>query len=280
MEVLMQLRTAGLFVLVPLALSTASCRKDEQPMTTVEAQQALQEAAISGEAENVTAGSIDIATDFTLGQAAEAAAGQIRDFITTQLPCAAITLSAATLTVEYGKNPGNCTYRGHTYSGTHQITVTKNDMANVVVDHTWTKLSNGVVEVSGTAEVTWSATDQTRHVVHDLDWTRLSDGKTGNGTGDRMQKPLAAGIAEGFQVDGSRSWTGEGGTWDLAIEGVQWRWADPIPQAGKYRLASPKDRSMTMGFERVDVDTIKVTVTSGTKSFSFNVSKAGQVSGG
>lgn len=275
----MRFRTLGFALLVPVALSSVSCRKDDTAMTTVEAQQALQEAASSGEAENITSGSIDIATDFTLGQAVDTAAQEIRDFITTQLPCAAITLAGPTLTVEYGKNPGNCTYRGHTYSGKHEITVTKNDMANVVVDHTWTTLSNGVVEVSGTAEVTWSAMDKTRHVVHDLDWTRLSDGKTGNGTGDRLQQPLAAGIAEGFQVDGSRSWTGEGGTWDLAIEGVQWRWADPVPQAGKYRLASPKDRSMTMAFERVDVDTIKVTVTSGVKSFSFNVSKAGQVSG-
>jgi hypothetical protein len=275
----MQLRTLGIVLLVPAALSTASCRKDETAMTTSEAQQALQEAAISGEAENVTSGSIDIATDFTLGQAVETAAQEIRDFVAAQLPCAAITLTGPKLSIEYGKNAGNCMYRGHNYSGMHEITVTKNDMADVVVDHTWTKLSNGVVEVSGTAEVTWSATDQTRHVVHELDWKRLSDGKTGTGSGDRLQKPLEAGIAEGFQVDGSRSWTGQGGTWDLAIEGVQWRWADPVPQAGKYRLASPSDRSMTMGFERVDVDTIKVTVSSGAKTFSFNISKAGQVEG-
>ena len=117
--------------------------------------------------------------------------------------------------------------------------------------------------------------DKTHHVVHELDWTRLSDGKTGKGTGDRTQRPLEGGFAEGFQVDGARAWTGQGGTWDLAIEGVLLRWVDPVPQAGTYRLADPKERSIQMSFGRVDEDTIKVTLESGAKSFSFNVSKAG-----
>jgi len=264
-------------LLIPAALATASCRQQED-MTTGEALQAVQEASISSDAENVTSGSIEISTDFTIGQAAEMAAQEIRDFVTTQLPCAAVTLSGATLTVEYGKNPGNCTYKGNTYSGMHEITVSKNDMSDVVVNHTWTKLSNGRVEVSGNAEVTWSATDKTRHVVHELDWTRLSDGKTGSGSGDRTQKPLEGGLVEGFQVDGSRSWTGQAGTWDLAIEGVQFRWVDPLPQAGTYRLATPKDKSLTMTFDRVDENTIKVTLKAGTKSWNFDVSKSGAVS--
>ena len=273
----MHTRVLAIALLIPAALSTTSCRKAAE-MTTAEALQAVEEASISGDAENVTSGSIEVTTDFTIGQAAEAAAQEIRDFVTSQLPCAAITLSGPTLTVEYGKNAGNCTYKGNTYSGTHEITVTKNDMSDVVVNHTWTKLSNGRVEVSGTAEVTWSATDKTRHVVHELDWTRLADGKTGKGTGDRTQRLLEGGLAEGFQVDGARAWTGQGGTWDLAIEGVQFRWVDPVPQAGTYRLADPKDRSLTMTFDRVDEDTIKVTLKNGTKSFAFDVSKAGAVS--
>lgn len=270
-------RAFAIALLIPAALATTSCRKQEE-MTTAEALQAVQEASISGDAENVTSGSIEITTDFTIGQAAEAAAQEIRDFVTSQLPCAAVTLTGATLKVEYGKNPGSCTYKGNTYSGTHEITVTKNDMSDVVVNHTWTKLSNGRVEVSGKAEVTWSAAYETRHVVHELDWTRLSDGKTGKGTGNRTQRALEGGLAEGFQVDGSRAWTGQGGTWDLAIEGVELRWVDPVPQAGTYRLADPKERSIAMSFERVDEDTIKVTLASGAKSFSFNVSKAGAVS--
>lgn len=273
----MHTRALAIALLIPAAFATTSCRKQAE-MTTAEALQAVQEASTSGDAENVTAGSIEITTDFTIGQAAEAAAQEIRDFVTSQLPCAAVTLTGATLEVEYGKNPGSCTYKGNTYSGKHAITVTKNDMDDVVVNHTWTKLSNGRVEVSGTAEVTWSAAEKTRHVAHELDWTRLSDGKTGKGTGDRTQRPLEGGLVEGFQVDGARSWTSQGGTWDLAIEGVQFRWADPVPQAGTYRLADPKERSLSMTFDRVDEDTIKVTLKSGAKTFSFDVSKGGAVS--
>jgi hypothetical protein len=272
----MKRRVFALALIIPAMLGTEACKQPSE-MTTAEAMQAVQEASISGDAENVTNGSIEITTDFTIGQAAEAAAQEIRTFIETQLPCAAITLSGATLSVEYGAKPGTCTYKGNTYSGTHEITVTRNDMSDVVVNHVWTKLSNGRVAVTGTAEVTWSATNKTRHVVHELEWTRLSDGKTGTGSGDRTQKPLEGGLVEGFQVDGSRSWKSANGEWDLTIEGVQFRWVDPVPQAGTYSLVSPKDQTITMTFSRVDEDTIKVTLKSGEKTYSFDVSKSGAV---
>ena len=272
----MKRRVFALAIAASALLGTEACKQPAE-MTTTEAMQAVQEASASGDAENVTSGSIEITTDFTIGQAAETAAQEIRTFIESQLPCALITVSGAKLSVEYGAKAGTCTYKGNTYSGKHEITVSKNDMSNVVVNHTWTQLSNGRMEVSGTAEVTWSAADKTRHVVHELSWTRLSDGKTGTGSGDRTQKPLADGLAEGFQVDGSRGWSGAGGQWDLTIEGVQFRWVDPVPQAGTYTLVSPKDKTMTMTFSRVDDATIEVTVKSGEKSFLFTVSKSGAV---
>ena len=38
----------------------------------------------------------------------------------------------ATLTVEYGVNAGNCSYRGHEFTGTHSVTVETNDMSQVL----------------------------------------------------------------------------------------------------------------------------------------------------
>jgi hypothetical protein len=204
------------------------------------------------------------------------AASELKTFIQTQLPCAEIVLADATLTVTYGAKPGNCTYRGAKFSGQQIVKVTKNDDV-IVVDHEWKDLSNGVVKVSGTAHVTWNFDDKTRHVEHDLTWTRIADGRTGRGTGDRTQRPLAGGLAEGIQVDGSRSWTGPKGKWDLAIEGVQMRWVDPVPQAGTYRLASPKGRSLELSFSRVDADPIEVKIKNDTREFKFNVNTVGSV---
>ncbi len=264
-----------------LALLLTACPKDKatdtSPMTQGEAHDALEESTVESQASALTTSSVEISTSFTIGGAVEAAAAEVKTFIGTQLPCADVTLVAATLTVKYGAKAGNCVYKGHTFSGTHVITVSKNDDAQVLVDHTWTDLSNGVVKVSGTAHVTWDLDDQYRKVQHDLTWTRISDGRTGHGTGDRTQKPLAGGLAEGIQVDGSRTWTGQAGRWDLAIEGVQMRWADPVPQAGTYRLASPKGRSLALSFKRVDADTIAVTLSSGGRSFEFNVNSVGGV---
>lgn len=254
---------------------TAGCKQNNQPLTAGEAQAALEEVSVSAEAGNVTAGSIDIATNFTIGGAVEAAAEEIKNYLATTLPCAEITLVDATLTVEYGAKPGDCTYKGLTYTGKHIITVDRNDENDVLVHHEWDELSNGRVSVTGAADVTWSLNDETRRVEHEVEWTRLSDGRTGIGSGDRLQKALEGGIEEGFQEDGNLAWDGKSGRWDLGIEAVQFRWVDPVPQAGTYRLATPEGKSATMTFARVDEDTIKVTVASGNQSFDFDVSKLG-----
>lgn len=263
----------GLLV-IPFALG--GCPKEGE-LTAAEAQESLQQASASSQAENLAAASVDISTNFTIGGAVERAAGELRAFVASQLPCAEVTLVQATLTIEYGVNAGNCVYHGHTFSGASSITVSKNDMNDVVVDHVWTKLSNGVVELDGTAHVTWSSSNKTRHVVHDVKWTQLASGRTGTGTGDRTQSPLAGGITEGIREDGSRTWKGDRGTWELGIDGVQMRWSDPVPQAGSFSLTTPYGKSVSMSFSRVDIDTIKVTVSGPKRDFSFTVSKAGSI---
>jgi len=264
------------FILASLALT--ACPKKEEALTLAEARSALEEAGASSSAENLTAASVDISTSFTLGAAVEQAADEIRTFIQSQLPCAEISLEGRTLTVEYGVNPGNCTYRGHQFSGSHSITVTRNDGGQVIVDHEWTDFSNGVVELDGTAHVAWDFDAESRRVEHLTNWTHLASGRTGQGSGDRTQTLLEGGLAEGIRVDGVRSWKGQRGQWDLGIDGVEWRWADPVPQAGTYTLSTPFDKTVSMSFSRVDADTIEVTVSGPKKSFSFTVSKLGVVS--
>lgn len=261
---------------LPMLVLTGCPRDKDEPLTLGEATQSLQQASDAGQAEGLTSASVDIATNFTIGQAVKDGAAELRTFIGTQLPCADITLENATLTVEYGANPGNCTYRGHTFSGKHVISIEKDD-ETVQVHHEWVDFSNGVVSLDGSADVTWDKAAKTRHVVHDSQWTHLKSGRTGRGTGDRVQSLLPGGIAEGIQVDGNRTWDGERGHWDLAIDAVQMRWTDPVPQSGSYTLATPFDKSVSMSFDRVDADTIQVTVAGPKHEFAFTVSKLGEI---
>ncbi len=260
-------RIGGLGVGLLLLGSLAGCGG----LTRAEAAAALEESSLSAEATSLMGGSVEITTSFTIGGAVEAAAGEIRTFIETQLPCAEVTLSGATLTVEYGANPGSCTYRGQTYGGTHQITVMSNEMDDVVVTHTWTDLHDDAISVSGSAMVTWSFDDQTRRVAHTLTWTRLSDRRQGTGTGDRLQRPLEEGLLTGFTESGERTWTGESGVWTLDIDGVEMRWIDPCPEAGTYTLDTPFRKTVTLAFRRATSTSIEVVLTSGAQSFDFTV---------
>lgn len=267
-----------------LSLGLSGCMRDksddEQVMTRSEALEAVDESSIASQAADLTSASIEISTNFTIGSAVANAAEELRAFIATQLPCADVRLTNATLHVTYGAKPGNCIYHGNTFSGETEVTVSRNDDGGVEVDHTWTGFSNGKLKVDGTAKVTWSKAEASRRVEHSLTWTRLADGRTGTGTGDRTQKALDGGIAVGFREDGSRAWEGPKGRWDLGIAGVEMRWADPVPQAGTYTLTTPNDKSLTLSYARVDADTIKVTVASGGRSFSFDVNALGVATDG
>jgi hypothetical protein len=272
----MKLSPSLWFAALPLAASLAGCPRDEE-LTLAEAEQAVEEAAIASQASNVAEGTIELATSFTLGGAVETAAEEIRAFAESQLPCAEVTLEGAKVTIDYGVTGDGCSYHGKTYTGSHSITVSRTAEDDVLVQHAWSSLSNGVVEVSGTANVTWGVGEATRHVVHDLAWTRLSDGRVGRGTGDRLQSGLDGAWANGVAIEGERRWDGDAGTWDLAIDGVEWRWVDPVPQAGSYELTTPNGKQLTLGFARVDDDTIRVTVEGARRAFEFDVTSLGQV---
>lgn len=261
-----------------LALSGCLFRtQTTESISSTDAAEALDEASVSAQASELTSASIDIATNFTIGQAAAQAAQNLEGFIAAQLPCADITLSGATLTVVYGAKLGSCTWNGHNFGGTQTITIIPTG-SGVEVDHTWASFTNGVVSVSGTATVTWDSVNPSRHVTHDLAWTRIWDGRTGEGTADVTQTPLSGGVTVGFEENGTRTWTGQSGQWTLAIDGVEVRWADPVPQSGSYMLTTPSAKSAILAFSRLDDTEIQVVFTSGTSVFTFKVTETGQSS--
>lgn len=241
-------------------------------LTRQEAATVLDELTISAQASALTGSSVEISTNFTIGDAAEAAADELRTFVESQLACAEVSLTGATLTVDYGANPGNCTYRGQTYAGTHSIEVVRPTAGDVLIRHTWTDFRNQTVTVTGTAEVTWSvAGGLSRRIVSDSTWTRLSDGRQGIGTADMSQTTLSGGLLEGFESDGVNTWLGEAGDWTLNTNEVEMRWVDAVPQSGRYALATPFGIDVTVSFERVASTTIQVTIDGGDASFSFDV---------
>ncbi|MBL8739476.1 MAG: hypothetical protein JNK04_00230 [Myxococcales bacterium] len=268
---------ASVALIVPFAaFLVAGCPADEE-LTVGEAQQAVVEASVASQASNVAEGSIELTTSFTLGAAAEDAAEEIREFVVSQLPCAEVVREGATVTITYGASGDSCLFNGQNITGSHTVTVSRTDENDVLVEHTWNQLSNGRVEVSGSADVTWDSDAKTRHVVHELEWTRLSDGRTGTGSGDRLQSALDGAWKNGVIVDGDRAWDGEQGHWALAINDVEWRWVDPVPQSGSYELTTPANKQLTLTFERGDEDTIHVVVQGARRDFEFDVTSLGEV---
>lgn len=267
----------GALTLALLVIGTFS-RCATEAMTLAEATVAVEEAMIISDSSGLITATIEITSDFTIGKAVAQAVEEIRDFVAQQLPCAKLTLVAAKLTIEYGALAGNCTYRGMTFSGTHSIEVKRNANGDVLVAHNWSSVSNGRVSVSGTANVTWSVANGTRTVKYQLDWTRLSDGRSAKGSGERTQSVLSGGLVEGIELDGLDTFTTSRGTWTLETNAVQLRWADPAPQSGSLEIETPKGKKGTVSFARIDDKTISVTLSTGRFSFKFKISSLGVIS--
>lgn len=275
-----RIKTASFTIVVATIALLAGClQKDSgDDVTYGEAKEGVDETVATTSAELTLDGTVEISTNFTLGQAAEAAAVELSEWAKSQIPCSTVSLEGATVSIDFGTLNDTCVYNGKTWAGVVKISIKSAEAKTVEVGHEWIGLTNGTAVVNGTATVTWSGSAQSRRVVHEATWTFKN--KSFTGSADRTQTLLdpSQGLAGGIEVNGMRSWQGANGQWTLDIDGVQMRPQDPVPQSGSYTLTNPAGKSLAMSFERKDADTIQVTVGTGKHSFSFNVTAIGSVS--
>jgi hypothetical protein len=262
----------------PLALSFLlfACPQNSQSVSEGDAQVALEQSALSTQADTLVSDTVELSTNFSIGQSLENAAEQLKDYVQSQLPCADITRDHSTLSITYGAKSGNCSYHGHSVTGEHTIQVMRNADNEVSVHHVWNDLSDGHLSISGDADVTWSRTAKSRHVLHELTYRVLSGrdaGRTGTGRGDRTQTAIDGGV----RLEGERTWDGDQGHFALDIDGVEMRFVDPVPEAGTYSLTTPSGAALTLVFSRRDADSIRVQVNTAQRSFAFVVTSSGAI---
>lgn len=259
------------FLALPLVSSLAACDLPE-PTTNADFRAAMDEVVLTGQAVSLQDGIVEITTSFTLADGAAAVAQEVRTFVTSQIPCSTIeSPEPQSLRIDFGDLSDACTYRGRTYAGV--VTISYSVQSDeVVVVHEYDELTNGIVTMNGQADVTW--TEASRRVQTDFAFSGLD--RTLEVDSDRTQV-LIGELGDGIRVDGERNWTTDRGTWNLEIDGVEMRGIDPVPQAGSYNLVNPEDKEMSLSFERVDDDTIAVTISSGRRSRTFHVSSTGGV---
>ena len=268
----MQIRT----LVTPLTAALLIPACFDTGASNLEMRDAVTEIVADGQAQSLEGEVTELTTDFTIGGAVEDIAMKVRDLVESQIDCSTVMVTGNTVDIDLGGLNDGCEYNGHTFAGKISLVFTYDaGGTKVLVDHTYTGLTNGEVTLDGTKKVEWDA--QSRHVIHDLTWTK--DGRSVHATGDRTQTPLdaAQGFASGLVVDGERAWDTAKGTYDLAIDHVEARWVDPVPQAGSYTLTIPNGKTITMSFARVDTDTIAVTVMGGRRDRVYHVTSTGAV---
>jgi len=252
----------------------------ERGMSYAEFREALDEVVLQGEGQAMANDIVEISTSFTIGQGLAEIRDELRAFAESQIPCSTVTLDGDDgLSIDFGELGDACSYNGHTYAGVVSIRL---ELAgdDVIVHHGYAALRNELVQLDGEVDVTWGG--GARRVVSDLSFVgETSQGETREleVQGDRTMTLIdpQLGLAGGVEIEGWRDWQGARGDWHLDIEAVEVRGQDPVPQSGQYVLSNPEDKLVTLSFERLDADTITVTLTSARRERVFEVSSTGEV---
>lgn len=258
-----------------LGLSLAAGCDLGDRVTGQEMRQAMEEIVLTGDAQSLEDGVVELTTSFTIGDGVESIISEVRAFAESQVPCSTVDATdPGSVSIDFGLLEDACTYRGKTYAGV--VTVAWEVGADeVVVTHDYEGLTNGRVTLDGEATVTWSR--ESRRVRTDLAFQgEAADIEVES---DRTQTQIG-GFGDGVRVVGTRDWTGPSGSWALDIDDVELRAVDPVPQAGTYTLTTPADKTLTLSFARVDEDTIEVSMAGGFRDRVFLVTAAGQISDG
>lgn len=234
--------------------------------------QAMDEIALTGQAAGLENGIVEITTSFTIGDGVEAMLEEVRNFAQSQVACSSVeSPQPGMLVIDFGELGDACQYRGKTYAGVVTVTWELSDDA-VIVEHDYDGITDGIVTLQGQSTVTWA--DASRRVETDV--TFENDRTSIEVESDRTQT-LLGGLGDGIKVVGTRDWTSPRGLWSLDIDDVEMRAVDPVPQAGSYTLTTPQEHQLTLGFKRLDEDTIEVSITGGRDDFAFQVTSAGEV---
>lgn len=263
------------FALVPALLALVAC--DQAPASRTEMREAVVEVTELGDGLGAQDEIIELTTSFTLGQGVQAAAEEIRSFVQSQVPCSTVTVEPGRVSIDFGDLGDTCVYRGRTYAGVVTVEL-ELPGEGAEVTHTYEGFTGGRVTMDGTSLVTWN--DATRHIVTDMAF--VTEDHTTDLHSDRTQTFSRCEGADAVcvHIEGERHWTSPRGEWDMAIEDVDARSIDPVPESGRYTVVNPAGREIAMSFSRIDADTIQVDISGGRRDITFQVTAAGQVTDG
>jgi hypothetical protein len=248
-----------------------------QGMSIAEIQEAVDGLVLAGQIQTLEDGTLELTTDFTIADGVQAILDERRAFLASQLPCSTVETITDGLRIDFGVLGDDCEYRGMTFAGVAEVTV-RAEGSSYVVAHDYQGLTNGVVRLDGSVDATWS--QGSRRVITALVGTRLADERSLTIDADRVftLRDADAGLAGGFVIDGTRSWQLEDALpWSMTIDGVTVRWEDPVPEDGVYSVTAPSGAGASLSFDRIDDDTIALTLATGRRARVFHVSKSGAV---
>lgn len=262
---------------IATALVTTLCMPGclRERVSVEELRDALEASVQQGQAVSIENEILEITTSFSIGSSVSEALTELQAFFDSQIPCATVSRpDGVTLAIDFGTLDDACTFQGRTYAGLVSVSIKRNS-GSIDLDHVYEGFTDGVTSLDGTVDVAW--TSDYRQISSAL--SVVGARGTTEVTGERTQTYVDAdlGLEGGIEVDGTRSWDGPSGVWELDIVGVRWRGIDPVPEAGTYALTTPSEKTLELSFERENDVTIAVSFDAGRGTRTFLVTRTAEI---
>jgi hypothetical protein len=267
-------------LLLAAPVSTTACEFGN--LTGVELRAALEEAVESGQVQQLENGVIEITTDFTIGDGVEQVRQHIEEVLVACGSTQVTAMDDVTVLVDFGPADDPCAHEGKLYSGTVELVI-GTDGDSIEVTHVYQDLSNGTYTLNGSQDVRWTGNvlevgaEVERHIVSDLDWHGPRGHVEHHAERTMTFMDWLEGPAQRIRIDGEHEWQREDDQWHLDVDQVELRLVDPVPQSGSYTLTLPNGKQAGLLFERIDDDTIEVTMTGARKDHVFHVTRLGVI---
>jgi hypothetical protein len=235
----------------------------------------------NGQVNALEHGVIEITTTFSIGAGIAEIRQHIAEVVATCAQASVVQGQGDTLVLDFGPANAPCNYQGRNYAGKVELSVQRT-AERISVRHEYLDLTNGTVTINGVKTVDWSESasgEVVRHVVSTIGW----DGPRGH-VDHRSERTLTfhewhGGPTQTLRIDGESDWQRGDDAWHMAMDQVEFRLIDPVPQAGSVTLINPADKEATLTFVRLDENTIEVQMSGGRRGDrTFHVTSAGTVS--
>jgi hypothetical protein len=277
-------------------------------LTLQEARVAVDQVNLSTRGDASVAELVEVSTDFNPEDPARVIEQDLTAYWMDRSECVEVSREGQQIVVDFGTLNDACGFEDNQYAGVDTITIGRDAQScawcpmpddQIGARHELAGFTNGKVTVDGLVDSAFLLEEPDDgglfddpfgqqeagiDVIVDYTLSRFNGEASLDIQGEHTITPLMTDqpfLLGGFQLDGTRNWETQAGTYLLELNNLEVMANAPAPHAGSIDLTDPEGRELKIRYDRVDDNTISARITGEQgEDFTFYVTTGGDLQDG